>query len=154
SSTCSWTATSGASWLHTTSSGTGSGTAAYTIDNNTSSAARTGTLTIAGQTFTVNQAGHVAPTANAGANQTAKIGTALTFNGSGSIARDGATITTYKWAFGDLATASGATVTHAYASAGTYVVTLTVTDSWGATGQGSCTATIGSVLCALNPVVS
>jgi PKD repeat protein len=80
--------------------------------------------------------------ANAGANQTANAGTTLTFNGSGSVARDGCTISSYSWAFGDLGTATGASVTHAYASAGTYAVTLTVTDNWGATGQGSCTVTI------------
>src|SRR5215472_13251520 len=33
-STCYWTATSNASWLHTSSSATGSGTVTYTIDNN------------------------------------------------------------------------------------------------------------------------
>jgi hypothetical protein len=143
-STCSWTATSNASWLHTSSSGTGSGTVTYTIDNNTSLSARSGTLTIAGQTFTVNQSGHVPPVANAGPNQTAGIGTALTFNGSGSVAKDYNSITSYSWAFGDARTGSGVSATHTYSSAGTYVVTLTVTDSWGATSQGSCTVTITS----------
>ncbi|MFI5166693.1 MAG: BACON domain-containing protein [Thermoanaerobaculales bacterium] len=56
-SNCSWTATSNApSWLHVTSgaSGTGNGTVGYSVDANTGSA-RSGTLTIAGLTFTVNQ---------------------------------------------------------------------------------------------------
>ena len=55
---CAWTATSNDSWIHITSgsSGTGSGTVNYSVDENTGSA-RTGTMTIAGQTFTVNQAG-------------------------------------------------------------------------------------------------
>ena len=54
---CAWTATSNDSWIHITSgsSGTGSGTVNYSVDENTGSA-RTGTMTIAGQTFTVNQA--------------------------------------------------------------------------------------------------
>ena len=39
---------------------------------------------------------------------------------------------TYRWAFGDGATASGSTVRHVYAKAGTYTVTLTVTDKDGA----------------------
>jgi hypothetical protein len=54
---CAWTATSNASWLTITSgaSGTGNGTVAFTIAANTGSA-RSGTLTVAGQTFTVNQA--------------------------------------------------------------------------------------------------
>ncbi len=52
-----WTATSGASWLTFTSgtSGNGSGTVGFTIAANTG-AGRTGTLSIAGQTFTVTQA--------------------------------------------------------------------------------------------------
>jgi hypothetical protein len=54
---CSWTASSNASWITITSgaSGSGNGTVAYSVAANTG-AARTGTLTIAGQTFTVNQA--------------------------------------------------------------------------------------------------
>jgi hypothetical protein len=55
---CSWTALSNDAWIHITSggSGTGSGTVNYSVDANTGSA-RTGTMTIAGQTFTVNQGG-------------------------------------------------------------------------------------------------
>jgi hypothetical protein len=54
---CSWTATSNAAWLTITSgsSGNGNGNIAFTIAANTGPA-RTGTLTIGGQTFTVNQA--------------------------------------------------------------------------------------------------
>jgi DNA-binding beta-propeller fold protein YncE len=54
----SWTASSNdPSWLHvTTTSGTGNGLAVFTFDAN-SGATRTGTLTIAGQTLTVTQAG-------------------------------------------------------------------------------------------------
>ena len=51
-----WTATSNASWLHTSASGTGNGLARFTFDANTG-ATRTGTLTIAGLTLTVTQAG-------------------------------------------------------------------------------------------------
>jgi Putative binding domain, N-terminal/Viral BACON domain len=55
--TCSWTAASGASWLSITSggSGTGAGSTNYSAVANTGPA-RTGTLTIAGLPFTVNQA--------------------------------------------------------------------------------------------------
>ena len=54
---CAWTATSNAAWLTITSgaSGTGNGSVAFSIAANTGSA-RSGTLTVAGQTFTVNQA--------------------------------------------------------------------------------------------------
>lgn len=57
-STCSWSATSNASWLTITggSSATGPGTVTYNVAANTETAARSGTLTIGGQTFTVNQA--------------------------------------------------------------------------------------------------
>ena len=59
---CSWTASSNESWVRITAgaSGTGNGNVAYTIDANTSAAARTGTLTIAGRTFTVAQNGTAA----------------------------------------------------------------------------------------------
>lgn len=59
SSGCGWTATSNASWITITSgsSGTGSGTVSYSVAANTSTSSRTGTLTIAGKTFTVTQAG-------------------------------------------------------------------------------------------------
>jgi hypothetical protein len=54
---CPWTASSSASWITVTSgsSGTGSGSVAFTVGANTGGA-RTGSLTIAGRTFTVTQA--------------------------------------------------------------------------------------------------
>ena len=51
-----WTATANASWLHTSSCGTVNGLATFTFDAN-AGATRTGTLTIAGATLTVTQAG-------------------------------------------------------------------------------------------------
>ena len=76
------------------------------------------------------------PVANAGPAQSAQTLTSLTFNGSGSSDPDG-TIASYAWTFGDGGSASGMTVSHAYASAGTYTATLTVTDNLGATGSAS-----------------
>ncbi len=54
---CSWTAVSNAGWITVTSgaSGSGNGSVGYSVAAN-AGAARTGTITIAGQTFTVNQA--------------------------------------------------------------------------------------------------
>jgi hypothetical protein len=59
SSTASWTAVSNASWVNITSgaSGVGNNAVAYTVTPNTTSASRVGTLTVAGQTFTVTQPG-------------------------------------------------------------------------------------------------
>jgi hypothetical protein len=85
---------------------------------------------------------HAPPVANAGPNMTAGIGTSLSFNGSGSIAKDGTTISSYTWAYGDGSSGSGNPASHAYSSSGSYGVTLTVTDSWGATGRGNCSVTI------------
>lgn len=54
---CAWTAVANASWLRVTSgsSSSGNGTVDYSVDVNTAAAPRSGTLTVAGQTFTVDQ---------------------------------------------------------------------------------------------------
>ncbi|MFB3826297.1 MAG: BACON domain-containing protein [Bryobacteraceae bacterium] len=61
---CSWTASSNVSWITISSgrSGTGNGTVQYTVAANTSTSSRSGTLTVAGLTFTLTQAG--APACN------------------------------------------------------------------------------------------
>ena len=56
-----------------------------------------------------------------------------TFNGSASADTDGS-ISSYSWNFGDGTSATGATPGKTYSAAGTYSVTLTVTDNSGATG--------------------
>ena len=67
---CAWTSMSNASWLVlTSSSGSGNGTASYSVAANPGPAGRSGTMTIAGHTFTVNQAGtpcafSISPTSN------------------------------------------------------------------------------------------
>jgi hypothetical protein len=59
---CAWTATTPETWIAITSSatGTGNGTVYFTIASNPGPA-RTGTLSVAGQTFTVNQSAAPAP---------------------------------------------------------------------------------------------
>lgn len=60
---CGWTAVSNnSSWLtvNSGSSGSGNGTVNYSYTSNTGTSPRTGTITIAGQTFTVTQSGTVA----------------------------------------------------------------------------------------------
>jgi hypothetical protein len=56
-SSCGWTATSNASWLTITSgsSGSGNNTVGFTVSPNSTLSSRSGTLTIANQTFTVSQ---------------------------------------------------------------------------------------------------
>jgi len=56
------------------------------------------------------------------------------FDASGSYDPDGA-IVSYAWDFGDGGSATGPTVTHAYAVAGAYSLQLTVTDDDGLTAQ-------------------
>lgn len=58
---CPWTATSNASWITVTggATGTGNGTVSFSVAANTGPA-RSGTVTIAGRTFTVSQAAPVA----------------------------------------------------------------------------------------------
>ena len=70
---CTWTASTSTTWITITSgaSGSGNGTVGYSVAANTG-AARTGTITIAGQTFTVNQAA------------TATTGTLFSYNGFAS----------------------------------------------------------------------
>ena len=74
--------------------------------------------------------GNQPPVANAGAAQFTQTLTPIFFDGSGSYDPDGF-ITSYSWSFGDGATASGVTATHAFGTTGYWPVTLTVTDNMG-----------------------
>ncbi len=62
-------------------------------------------------------------------------GTRATFSAAGSTAGAGATIASYAWEFGDGTAGTGVAPSRTYAAAGTYAVTLTVTDSRGATAS-------------------
>ncbi|MFZ4791808.1 MAG: M6 family metalloprotease domain-containing protein, partial [Candidatus Competibacteraceae bacterium] len=69
---CAWTAATSVNWIAITTgnNGSGNGVVNFTVTTNTSTTQRTGTLTIAGQTFTITQAGSdtYTVTATAGAN--------------------------------------------------------------------------------------
>jgi PKD repeat protein len=61
----------------------------------------------------------------------------VTFDGTGSKAASGASITGYAWSFGDGSTTTGASAAHSYTKAGTYTASLTVTDTQGLTNSAS-----------------
>ncbi len=130
------------------STGTGATpTHTYAADGN-----YTVTLTVtddAGDTGTATSSatigvGNLPPVADPNGPYSGTVGAPVTFDGTGSTDPDG-TIGSYSWDFGDGNTGTGATPSHAYTSAGTYNVTLTVTDDAGATDSAMTTATIAPV---------
>ncbi len=64
-------------------------------------------------------------------------GMTTTFDASASRGSPGHSITSYAWTFGDAATASGPSTSHAYSVPGRYTVGLTVTDDGGLTNTVS-----------------
>jgi len=81
------------------------------------------------------------PTADANGPYTGTAGIPVTLDGSGSSDSDG-TIASYSWNFGDGTTGTGVAPSHTYAAAGSYTVSLTVTDDGGATNTDTTSATI------------
>jgi hypothetical protein len=79
-SACGWTASTDSDWLHTSSGGTGNGIINYTVDANATNA-RSGTITMQGQTFTVNQG----DSGNLGITVTAAPATGGVVNGAGVV---------------------------------------------------------------------
>jgi PKD repeat protein len=92
-------------------------------------------------TVTVN---NVAPSVDAGPDQTADEGDTVSF--SGSFTDPGADTHTIEWDFGDGETDSGTlTPTHEYGDNGAYTVTLTVTDDDGGVGVDTLVVTVSNV---------
>jgi murein DD-endopeptidase MepM/ murein hydrolase activator NlpD len=75
-------------------------------------------------------AGNTPPTASFGFSCT---GLDCSFDGGASFDNDGSVVD-YEWSFGDGGVASGSVAGHGYTVAGSYPVSLTVTDDGGATG--------------------
>ncbi|MFN0057181.1 MAG: PKD domain-containing protein [Planctomycetota bacterium] len=68
------------------------------------------------------------------------------FDGSGSVELDGFdAIASYAWDFGDGTTATGAIVTHTFATTGVFTVELTVTDTLGVSSSCSTVATVTAI---------
>ncbi|WP_307853654.1 PKD domain-containing protein [Nocardioides palaemonis] len=72
---------------------------------------------------------------------TACTGLVCTMNSTGTVDNDGG-IRSYAWTFGDGGTATTASPTRTYAAAGTYTITLTVTDNWGRATAATRTVTV------------
>ncbi len=100
-----------------------------------------GATNTASTTATITSTGNQPPVADPNGPYTGNVGMSITFDGSGSSDPDG-TIASYAWNFGDGATGTGVSPTHSYSAAGTYNVSLTVTDNNGATHAATTTATI------------
>jgi PKD repeat protein len=81
------------------------------------------------------------PVANAGGPYTGTVGTAVSFSGAASSDPQGEALT-YAWNFGDNATGTGVSPGHAYATTGTYTVSLTVTDTSNLTNSATSKVTI------------
>ena len=96
------------------------------------------TVSSADGTATVSQKIRVTNAAPTAAFSSSAAGLTVTFDASTSTDVEGAPVG-YDWSFGDGSTATGKTADHTYARAGTYEVTLAVTDTDGAkaakTGQ-------------------
>lgn len=78
------------------------------------------------QTNSVGKVNHP-PEAEAGADQTVLIGQEVTLSGEDSLDSDSDTLS-WTWDMGDETTGKGSSVTHTYTTAGTYTVSLTVSD--------------------------
>lgn len=145
---CEWTAVSHNAWVSVVSgvTGSGSGTISYTVVPNTDTSSRTGAITVAGNTFTVNQEGTgdsvpsasiISPSGDVTINQ----GESINFQ---------ATVTagnapfTYSWDFDG--GAANVTVEDpgeiTFDTTGTYVVSLTVTDDDGDSDSAVVTITV------------
>ena len=82
------------------------------------------------------------PVADAGSNQTVRVGDLVTFNASGSF--DNVGIVSYGWDFGDgnVTTVSVPIITHVFVESGTYTVRLVVKDAVGNSASDTVIVTV------------
>ncbi len=120
---------------------------AYTVAANTGTAARTGTLTIAGKTYTVTQAGvtTAAPVCTLSANPAS-----ITTGGSSTLtASCTPAASSYAWTGGTCAGTTGATCTVTPTATTTY--TVTGTNAGGTGAAASATVTVSATTSTLQP---
>jgi PKD repeat protein len=125
---------SGAVVTHRFSSGTYSVTLTTTDSNGISASIIQAVTVGAGSVPTA--AFTMSPSSGAGVNQT------IFFNASPSTAGSGRSLVRYAWDFGTGSTASGITVGKSFDEAGSYTVTLTVTDDVGQTARATNVVTV------------
>jgi len=125
-------------------------THSYSVDGNftvTLTATDNDGLTgIDSTTATINPAGgNTPPVAQANGPYSGTEGSAVQFSSSGSLDPDGS-IVSYAWDFGDGNTSSTENPAHTYAAAGTYNVSLSVTDNAGDSTSDTTTATVEAIV--------
>jgi PKD domain len=87
---------------------------------------------------------YATPTANISAHGSGLAGTTTSFSSAGTTHDPSLSITGYLWHFGDGGSSTSANPSHVYTHAGTYSVSLTVTDSRGQMGTASGHLTISA----------
>ncbi len=104
-------------------------------------------------TVTIYVVDNVPPVANAGQNQTAVVGTAVTLNGSAST--DNVGIVNYTWAVQGAAVALyGETQSYTFTAVGKYNVTLTVRDAAGNIGTDTIVVTVNAPADTIPPIAN
>jgi len=125
-------------------------THSYSVDGNftvTLTATDNDGLTgIDATTAAINPAGgNTPPVAQANGPYSGTEGSAVQFSSAGSLDPDGS-IVSYAWSFGDGNTSATANPAHTYVAAGTYNVSLTVTDNAGDSTSDTTAATIEAIV--------
>ena len=131
---CAWSATAGTSWVRVTSggSGNGNGTVEYSIERNTDTRSRTGTIAVGGRTFTVEHSGETA--ASACEYSVAPINFSPCMSSPSTLTTTISTQPGCTWTAS--AGASWISVTGGQSGAGSGVISFTVAENWEAPRHG------------------
>jgi hypothetical protein len=147
---CAWTVISNAGWITITggASGSGDGAVNYTVAANTTGAQRTGTITIAGQIFTVTQDGNNCPaiTVNPTSLPDGTVGASYSQTVTASGGTPAYSFTVSAGALpGGLTLSSNGALAGTPNTAGTFNFTIKATDATGCTGTRTYTVFISGV---------